>query len=232
MAQLSDQRAGAAAEQASSSSEGEQPATPSRLQLTGMFAVVLAYALLSYYSNEASNARGLGAALSVAPILVIAGVLLWRWTAPLIGALIAIGAGTLLYICWPSIRGHYEWADLGQQCGAYGLVAASFARSLYGGRVPLCTQIAQRLHGVLEPAELAYLRGATLAWAVFYALLGAAIFVLYFAATLHVWSLFVNFATFALIALMAVVDHAIRRRFLPRRATGGILSALRQSLIG
>jgi uncharacterized membrane protein len=209
MAQLSDQRAGAAAEQASSSSEGEQPATPSRLQLTGMFAVVLAYALLSYYSNEASNARGLGAALSVAPILVIAGVLLWRWTAPLIGALIAIGAGTLLYICWPSIRGHYEWADL-----------------------PLCTQIAQRLHGVLEPAELAYLRGATLAWAVFYALLGAAIFVLYFAATLHVWSLFVNFATFALIALMAVVDHAIRRRFLPRRATGGILSALRQSLIG
>ena len=124
-------------------------------------------------------------------------------------------------VFWPVFQKHYEWADLTQQVGAYALVAVSFGRSLYGGRVPVCTQIANSLRGVLDPAEIAYTRRATLAWTVFYAVLTASILALYFVAPLRVWSLFVNFATFALIGLMALVDHALRWRIFARRSDAG-----------
>jgi uncharacterized membrane protein len=60
----------------------------------------------------------------------------------------------------------------------------------------------------------------------------AVILILFFASTQRVWSLFVNFATFGLIVVMGLGDHALRRRILPRHADGGILGVLRRSLIG
>jgi uncharacterized membrane protein len=60
-----------------------------------------------------------------------------------------------------------------------------------------------------------------------------AIVMLFFATPARAWSLFVNFGTFGLIGVMFVVDHAIRFRVLPRSGRGGgVLSALRQFLIG
>jgi uncharacterized membrane protein len=87
-------------------------------------------------------------------------------------------------------------------------------------------------HGELAPAEIMYLRRATAAWAAFYAAIAVAILVLFFSSSEKVWSLFVNFATFGLIVLMGVADHALRRRVLPRHNDGGILGVLRRSLIG
>jgi uncharacterized membrane protein len=203
------------------SAEANQLRGPSRLQLFAVGALIVAYAVLSQYSNEAPNARRLAAALSLTPILLIAAVLIWRWKRPLVGVMVALSAGAVLYLFWPAFIKHYEWADLTQQVAAYGLVAVSFGRSLYGGRVPICTQIANSLRGRLNPAEIVYTRRATLAWAVFYAVLTASILTLYFVAPLRVWSLFVNFATFALIILMTLVDHAIRRRVLCRISNTG-----------
>jgi uncharacterized membrane protein len=48
---------------------------------------------------------------------------------------------------------------------------------------------------------------------------------------LRLWSLFVNFGTFALIGVVFFTDHGIRRYLLPRRP-GGLFAALRQSLTG
>ncbi len=212
-------------ERPSGPADANQPAGPSRLQLFAVAALIVAYAVLSQYSSEVSDARGLGAVLSLMPIVLIVAIVVWRWRRSLIGALVAISAATLLCLFWPGFwpvfQEHYEWSDLAQQVGAYGLVAVSFGRSLYGGRVPVCTQIANGLRGVLEPAEIAYTRRATLVWTVFYAILAASILALYFVVPLRVWSLFVNFATFALIALMALVDHTLRRRVLSRRLDTG-----------
>ena len=212
-------------ERPSGPADTNQRGGPSRLQLFALTALIVAYAVLSQYSSEAPDARGLGAVLSLMPIVLIVTIVVWRWRRSLIGALVAISAATLLYlfwpVFWPIFQKHYEWSDLTQQVGAYGLVAVSFGRSLYGGRVPVCTQIANSLRGVLDPAEIAYTRRATLAWTVFYAVLTASILALYFAVPLRVWSLFVNFATFALIGLMALVDHALRRRVFSRRLDTG-----------
>jgi uncharacterized membrane protein len=125
---------------------------------------------------------------------------------------------------------HYEAADLIQQCGAYGLIALSFAHSMY--RIPLCTRLAQEMHGALNAREIAYTRAATMAWAAFYFLIAAAIAILYVFTTQRLWSLFVNFATFGLIAAACVLDYLLRLCLLPRRPGHGVLAMLRRALVG
>ena len=203
-----------------------------RLQFAAAAVFIGGYAALSHYSASSPHAKGLGAALSVAPVLLIGAVLVWRWTQPPVALLIAALSCLLLYRYWPAVERNYEWADLVQQCGAYGLIALTFARSLFAGRVPMCTQLADKLHGALTPAEIAYTRRATVVWAVFYVLVTTVILILFFSVPLRVWSLFVNFAIFGLIIVMGLADHAIRRRVLPQRPSGGILAILQRSLIG
>jgi uncharacterized membrane protein len=212
----------------------ETPSSPParRVWLAATGALVIAYAALSYYSASSSHAKTLGAALSIGPVTSMGLLLLWRWTKPLTAVLAATLVCAALVWYWPTIENNYDWADLAQQCGLYGLVAFGFARSLFGGRVPLCTQLAMKMHGALTPIEIDYTRRATAAWAMFYALIAAAILMLFIAAPLRVWSLFVNFATFALIILMGIIDHAVRRRLLPRHPAGGILAIIRSSITG
>lgn len=213
---------------------GASPDAPraSLLQLSIVAAAFIAYALLSHYSESVPDAKGLGAGISIGPIALIGAVLVWRWTSPPV-AVACIGLGCwAVFHCWTFLETHFAWADLLQQCGAYALLAVGFARTLAGGRVPMCTRMADRLHGPLERVEVSYTRRATAVWALFYGLLAAAIAVLFFAAPRPVWSAFVNFATFALIGIVFAVDHAIRRRVLPRKPGTGMVAALRQALAG
>jgi uncharacterized membrane protein len=194
--------------------------------------VLIGYAGLSHYSNSRPDSKGLAASLSVGPVLLIGGFFLWRWARPVIALLITAALGASLYHYWGFIENNYEWADLVQQCGAYALVAMSFARTAFRGHVPLCTQLAVKLHGSLSPIEESYTRKATVAWAVFYVAMAVAIAVLFFTVSQENWSLFVNFATFGLTAVACLVDAAVRHAVLPRRPGGGILALLRQAFIG
>ena len=203
-----------------------------RRGLIAVAALLIGYAALSYYSNSTPDAKGLGVGLALGPVLLIGLILVWRWTHPLIATLVMVTVAAVLYRCWSALEGNYEWADLAQQCAAYGLLAFSFGRSLMPGRTPLCTQLADNLHGPLVPEEIIYTRRATAAWTAFYLLIAAAIAILFFAAPLRVWSLFVNFATYGLIALMFIADYSIRHRILPRAPRSGILAALQQFLVG
>jgi uncharacterized membrane protein len=168
----------------------------------------------------------------VGPAVAIALLLLWRWANAAAALLFAALTAGLLYRYWPAVERHFEWADVAQQCGIYALVALAFARSLFAGREPLCTNLAARMYGTLTPVEIAYTRRATAVWSGFYGVLSAAVLILYWVAPLRVWSLFVNFGTFGLIILMGIGDHALRRRRLPRHAGGGILQVIQRSLIG
>jgi uncharacterized membrane protein len=187
---------------------------------------------LSIYSESSADAKGLAAALSVGPILLVGLVLAWRWISAV--AALALGAAlcACLYRYWSVIEAHYAWGDLAQQCGAYGFVALGFGRSLFGGRVPLCTQLAITMHGELTPVEVKYTRRATVVWLLFYVALAVAILALFFLSSRSAWSLFVNFGTFALILLGGIADHLLRRRLLPRHPGGGLLTIVRRALIG
>jgi uncharacterized membrane protein len=220
--------------QPASHARAQDRSVPQRRRVTVITIVLLGYAALSQYSASSTgvHAKTIGAALSVVPVLAIAVVLLWLWSWRLAATLVAAVSSLLLYRNWPVIERNYEWADLVQQCGVYALVTLAFARSLFAGRIPLCTQLAHQMYGELAAIESTYLLRATAAWALFYAFMTGAVLGLFFAVSLAEWSLFVNFIAWGLMVLAGLLDHALRRRLLPRHREGGILALIRRSIAG
>jgi len=114
-----------------------------------------------------------------------------------------------------------------QQCGFYCIMAVTFGRSLRKGSVPLCTQLADKVHGPLSDLELRYTRNVTLAWVMFFLLNLAATILLFAFVPLRIWSLFVNFCTLPLILAMFVAEYMVRRRVLPQAHRSGLIATLR-----
>jgi uncharacterized membrane protein len=198
-----------------------------RLQLAAIIAFAVAYAGLSHYSNSAAKTHDLGVGLALGPLLAIGLALLWRWTHVGAALLAAVGAALLLRHYWPVLEKNFGVVYLLQEGGFYGLMAASFGRSLLGGRVALCTQLADKVHGPLTPQEVLYTRRVTAAWTLFFISITAATVSLFVFAPLRIWSLFANFCVLPLIGLMFVAEYAVRQRVLPQVPRPGILAAVR-----
>lgn len=198
-----------------------------RLQLAAVAMFFIAYAVLSHYSNSNPQAHDLGAGLALAPVLTIGFVLIWRWSGVLPALLAATAAAFLVHHYWPLFTQNFSIVYLIQQCGFYAIMAFGFGRSLLKGRVPLCTQLADKVHGPLSAAELRYTRSVTIAWVIFFLLNMAVTGLLFAFAPLRIWSLFVNFLSLPLILLMFVAEYAVRRRVLPQVQTSGLIATLR-----
>jgi uncharacterized membrane protein len=198
-----------------------------RLQLAAVAVFLIAYAGLSHYSNSNPQAHDLGAALALAPVLAVGFVLIWRWSGALAGLLAAAAAAFLVHHYWPLFTRNFSIVYLIQQCGFYAIMAFGFGRSLLKGRVPLCTQLADKIHGPLSAAELRYTRKVTIAWVVFFLLNMAVSGVLFAFAPLRIWSLFANFLSLPLILLMFGAEYAVRRRALPQVQTSSLIATLR-----
>jgi uncharacterized membrane protein len=198
-----------------------------RLQLAAVGVFFVAYSVLSHYSNSHADERDLATILALAPMLTLGLVLLWRWRGTLTALLSALAVGALCWRLWPLFKQNFSLVYLAQQLGFYGLLALSFGSSLMPGRTPLCTQLADKVHGPLGPAELRYTRQVTAAWAWFFVANIAVTLLLYSFAPLKVWSLFGSFCALPLIGLMFAVEYAVRRRVLKQVYTGGLIATLR-----
>jgi len=196
------------------------------LGIAAICLLIVAYTCLSHYCNT-HGAHRLGAALALAPLLAFAlGVL--RHTVPVFVLLLATAVGALLlYDAWPILEKNFSVVYLLQECGMYGLLALGFGRSLRAGDVALCTQLADKLHGPLNAAEIRYSRRVTLAWTLFFVVMTAAVAVLYVSVPRAVWSAFVNFGAIPLIVTMFAVEYAVRRRVLPHSERRGIWATMR-----
>jgi len=203
-----------------------------RLQLAAIILFVVAYAGLSHYSNSVAKTRDLGVGLAFGPVLTVGLLLIWRWTHLLVALLAAAAAALLLRHFWPSFEKNFAWVYLLQEGGFYSLMAASFGQSLLGGRVALCTQLADKVHGPLTAQEVLYTRRVTAAWAVFFLLITALTWGFFMFAPLRIWSLFANFCVLPLIGLMFIAEYAVRRRALPQLPRRGILAAVRVYFAG
>ena len=197
-----------------------------RLQVAAATAFIVGYAGLSHYSNTAGQARGLGVALTLLPLLSLGCWLTWRSGHRWIALLVSVAAAYLLIRFRALLESNLSTIYLLQECVFYGLMAASFGWSLRKGHVALCTRFADKVHGPLSPQELRYTRQVTAAWAVFFVLMTAATLGFYLFAPLRVWSVFANFCSLPLVALMFACEYAVRRRVLPQ-VKPGILSTLR-----
>jgi uncharacterized membrane protein len=198
-----------------------------RLQLAAVILFVVAYATLSHYSNSMAKTHDLGVGLAVAPVLTVGLLLLWRWTHWAVALLAAAAAAVLLRQYWAALERSFAWVYLIQEGGFYSLMAASFGQSLLGGRVALCTQLADKIHGPLSPQEVIYTRRVTAAWALFFVLVCVVTVGLFLFAPLRIWSMYANFCVLPLIGLMFVAEYAVRKHALPQVRRRGILAAVR-----
>jgi uncharacterized membrane protein len=198
-----------------------------RLQLAAVLLFFIAYSVLSHYSNLNPQAHDLRTLLALAPMLSLGLVLLWRWSGALAALLAAAAAAYLLRAFWPLFAQNFAIVYLVQQIGFHSLMAFTFGRSLRKGSVPLCTQLADKVHGPLSALELRYTRQVTLAWVFFFLCSVAANFLLFEFAPLRLWSVFVNFCSLPLILLMFVAEYAVRRRVLPQVQRNGLIATLR-----
>ena len=103
-------------------------------------------------------------------MLTLGLVLLWRWSGALVALSAAAATAALLRAFWPLFAQNFPIVYLVQQVGFYSIMAFTFGRSLRKGSVPLCTQLADKVHGPLTALELRYTRSVTLAWTVFFLL--------------------------------------------------------------
>ena len=98
------------------------------------------------------------------------------------------------------------------------LLLGVFGRTLRAGREPLITGFARRVHGTLTADLELYTRRVTLAWCVFFALQVLASAILFAAAPLPTWSIFVNLLSAPLIVLMFVAEYLYRIARFPDHA--------------
>jgi uncharacterized membrane protein len=192
----------------------------------------VAYAVLAHLSNSVPGNAALGALLAIAPLWLAALLLALRArrrTLPLLGcafAALVIGVG------WRDLEGHYSLVYLVQQAGTYAALALVFGRTLADGREPLCAHFAALVHGPLAPEVARYTRRVTQAWTVFFAVMAAALLVLFVAVPLPAWSAFANFCTLPLVGAMFAAEYAVRRRVLPNLEHRGLGVTLRAVFAG
>lgn len=203
-----------------------------RLQCAAACLAIAAYAGLSHYCNTAAGSsdaapRDLGAGLALAPMALIALLLLWRSTPAMVAGLVTAGSGVLLYRFWPLIRFHYPLFYLVQECGVYGLLGVTFSRSLLPGHTAVCTHLADKVQGPLAPHEVHYTRQVTAAWAVFFLSVALLSVLLYVLTPLWVWSIYMNFCVLPLVIAMFMAENLVRRRVLPQGRRAGVLATMR-----
>lgn len=189
--------------------------------------LIAGYATLAHYTNSNPRAKSLGAVMAIAPPLAVALGVAWRSAYRLPALLAAALVAVLLASQWRIIEGNFPLMYLCEECAVYALLSFTFARTLFDGRVPLCTYWANLVHGPLPAAVARYTRSATAAWALFFALITCASLALYQYAPLRVWSAFSNFFTIPLVVLMFIGEYAVRRKRLPAEHRAGLLESVR-----
>lgn len=198
-----------------------------RLQFAAVCSGLAAYAGLSHYCNSVGGARNLGTALALAPLSVVALALAWRGTPAPVALLVAVGVAALLFALWPLLIRHFSLVYLLEESGMYCVLGASFGRSLLAHRVPLCTLLADRVHGPLSAQEVVYTRRVTIAWTAFFFAVTLVSIGLFVFAPRRIWSIYINFGVAPLIGLMFVAEYWVRRQVLPGEPRAGLLDAVR-----
>lgn len=191
-------------------------------------AVIVCYALLVHHVNSLGQASVLGAILALAPIGLILLAAAVNTCCKIAGVAVLSLSLWAMYLLWPWIMQHTALLFWLQDIGLMLLLLLSFGRTLLAGHKPLCVHFAEMINGgALSAAHARYARQVTLAWVLFFAAIIMISSLLFFFAPLAIWSIFVNFLTLPLVALMFIAEFMLRRRLLLGVAHGHILDAVR-----
>jgi uncharacterized membrane protein len=201
--------------------------TRSIVRWLGIAALVIGYALLAHYTNTYARNENLGALVAIAPVVLIALALAWRSPRRSIVLVVLVVLCVALWLGWPSLMRHFGLVYWLQHVGMQLILLMTFGRTLIGGRQPLCTRFAEAVHAPLTPQHIVYARQVTIAWTLFFAAMAVASTLLFFLAPLATWSVFANFLTLPLVALMFIAEYMVRRWALPEMRNSHIFDAVR-----
>ena len=193
----------------------------------GIAAVAIGYPLLAHYTNESAHTGNLGALVAIAPVVLIALVLALRSPRrfTMLGVLVLLCIA--LWVGWSALEHHFGLVYWLQHVGIQLILFMTFGRTLIAGRQPLCARFAEAVHPLVTPQHENYARQVTVAWTLFFAMMALASTLLFFLAPLATWSVFANFLTLPLVALMFIAEYWVRRWVLPEMQHMHILDAVR-----
>ncbi len=193
----------------------------------GIAIAIAGYALLAHYTNTMSKDGNLGTLAALAPLAFFAFLMAWNSSMRFL-MLPALAISCLIaYSQWHAIASHFGLINWLQDMGMQLALFFAFGRTLAGGQKPLCVRFAEATHAPLTRQHETYARNATIAWTAFFGFMAMVSALLYFLAPLSVWSVFANFLTLPLIALMFLVEHRVRKSMLPDAQDARILDELR-----
>jgi uncharacterized membrane protein len=193
-----------------------------------MALVVAACAACAFLAHRAmaQAAPGPGTVVALVPLTVVVVIVARRMRRPVAVLFVAALAGVAAWLGWGGFERHFRDLFFLEHAGMMLALATLFGRTLLPRAEPLCTRFARLVHGTLDPRTEAYTRGLTFTWFAFFAAIFAASCTLYAAHELEAWSLLANILTPLLVALLFVVEYAVRCYALPPEARAGILASI------
>jgi uncharacterized membrane protein len=193
----------------------------------GITAIIVIYAMLVHHVNSLGQASVLGATLALVPIFVLVITYAWKVKSRVASICSLLVLFATAWLAWPLIKQHTGLVFWMLDIGLMLMLAMTFGLTLLPGRKPLCVHFAEIINGgTLPTAHEIYARNVTIAWVIFFIGIAIASTLLFFLASLTVWSFFVNFLTLPLVALMFLGEFMLRRRLLTDLPTGHVLDAV------
>lgn len=199
-----------------------------RLGKTLLLLAFIAYPILLHTFILKDQVEMWHLVLVFAPMLAVAGWVLFRMVGRAWWPLLLLAMAALVYFIVSGDRGRIGLLAVN------GLSHATlnlfllwlFGRTLLHGREPLISQIARHINGELQPEIAIYTRQVNIAWCIFFALQVLTSLSLYVFAPIAAWSLFINVLNLPLLILMFIVEHAYRTVRFPNHSRTSILKAI------
>jgi len=186
-----------------------------RVVLAAVVAGAAGCLALAYLSSSGRLPPLLSVGIALTPLLAGAVALSWRsrlrWPVLLAAATLVVAA--VLQLDW--LAQHVSALWFVQHVAGHALLALVFGRTLLPGEIPLATRIAQAVLPSMPVAVVQYSRGVTLAWTIYFVTMAVVSVALYFGSSTAIWSTFATAVSGPLVALMFVVEFAVRRSVLP-----------------
>ncbi len=190
--------------------------------------MIVTYAVLVHHVNASGEASVLGAILALAPIFLLTAAAVWNASSRMVGTGLLLISCITIWLVWSFVRQHTGLIFWMQDIGLMLVLLVTFGRTLQKDRKSLCVHFAEMINGGALPAEHeCYAHKVTVAWVAFFAMMIITSTLLFFLAPLATWSIFVNFFTLPLVALMFIAEFTVRRRVLVDLPSGHILDAVR-----